>query len=263
MAFETEHIGDCTLYRGNCLEVMPLLGEVNNGADLVLTDPPYGTTACKWDSVIPLDEMWKNLRRLTNYRGAIVMTASQPFTASLVASNFEWFKYCWIWSKSRATGHVHAKNKPMKRHEDIVVFSPGTTVHASQSVNRMTYNPQGLRRKNKPTIRKNGGASDSVMSQRPSHRDVVQNFEGYPDSIIHCASEGRTVHPTQKPVALMEYLIHTYTNERDRVLDFTMGSGTTGVACVKLGRKFIGIELERKYFDIACERIQKANRLLL
>ena len=241
------------LYMGDCLEVMSKLPD--GCVDAVICDPPYGTTACKWDSVIPLDLMWAAVRRVLKPYGAAVFTASQPFTSALVMSNSEMFKYSWVWEKTRPTGHVHAKNKPMKKHEDILVFSEGTTVHASQSSARMTYNPQGLIRKSVPTIRKAGGASDSTMSARPSHKDVVQEFENYPNSILRFASEGKTVHPTQKPVALMEYMIQTYTNQGQTVLDFTMGSGTTGVAAKNLGRSFIGIEREPEYFHTACRRI--------
>ena len=244
------------LMLGDCLERMK---EIPDGSvDLVLTDPPYGTTACKWDAVIPFEPMWKEVKRVLKPNGAAVFTASQPFTSALVMSNVQWHKYCLVWEKTRATGHVHAKNKPMKKHEDIVVFSSGTTVHSSQSDTRMTYNPQGLVRKEKPTVRKAGGASEAVMGSRPSHKDTVQEFEGYPTSILCSASEGATVHPTQKPVALMEYLIRTYTNEGETVLDFTMGSGTTGVACANTGRKFIGIERDEDYFQIAQRRIDDA-----
>jgi site-specific DNA-methyltransferase (adenine-specific) len=241
------------LMQGDCLELMATIPD--GSVDMVLTDPPYGTTACKWDSVIPFETMWEQLKRVTKRNGAIVMTASQPFTSALVMSNVKMFKYCWVWEKSRPTGHVHARNKPMKKHEDVVVFSGGTTVHVSQSLNRMTYNPQGVRQKKRATVRKAGGASDSVMSARPSHQDVLQTQEGFPHSLLCIASEGKTVHPTQKPVALMEYLIKTYTNEGETVLDFTMGSGTTGVAAKKLNRSFIGIELDENYFSIAKERI--------
>lgn len=245
------------LMQGDCLECM---AEIEPGSvDLVLTDPPYGTTACAWDSVLPLPLMWRLLRRILTPQGAAVFTASQPFTSVLAVSNLEWFKYCWVWEKSRATGHVHAKNKPMKKHEDILVFSPGTTVHASQSATRMNYHPQGLVKKETPTVRKAGGASNAVMGARPSHKDAVQEFEGYPHSVLRFASEGKTVHPTQKPVALMEYLIRTYTNEGEVVLDFTMGSGTTGVAAMNTGRRFIGIEMDAGYFDIAERRIMEAK----
>ena len=244
------------LMLGDCLERMK---EIPAGSvDLVLTDPPYGTTACKWDAVIPFEPMWREVRRVLKPNGAVVFTASQPFTSALVMSNTDWFKYCLVWEKTRATGHVHAKNKPMKKHEDVLVFSSGTTVHASQSTTRMTYTPQGMIRKDVPTVRKAGGASNSVMSARPSHKDVLQEFTNFPDSIVKVASEGATVHPTQKPVALMEYLIRTYTNPGETVLDFTMGSGTTGVACVNTGRQFIGIERDEGYFKIAQDRINNA-----
>lgn len=250
---------DQYLMRGDCLELMPTIAD--NSVDLILCDLPYGTTACAWDSVIPFEPLWAQYHRIAKPTATIVLTASQPFTTALIASNYDAFKYCLVWQKSRATGHVHAKNKPMKIHEDVCVFSKGTTVHASQSKTRMTYNPQGLIKKAIATVRKNGGTSDAVMGVRPSHRDVLQEFENYPNSVITAASESNTVHPTQKPVALMEYLIRTYTNEGDTVLDNCMGSGTTGVACANTGRKFIGIERDDKYFDICCERIGNLSRV--
>ena len=244
------------LKKGDCLDRMKEIPP--DSVDMVLTDPPYGTTACRWDSIIPLEPMWKQLKRVIKPHGAIVMTASQPFTTVLIASNMEMFKYCWVWEKSRATGHVHAKNKPMKKHEDILVFSLGTTVHAGQSTTRMMYNPQGLVKKATPTIRKAGGASNTVMGARPSHRDVLQEYSGYPHSILVIPSEGNTTHPTQKPVALMEYLVRTYTDVGNTVLDFAMGSGTTGVACKSLNRSFIGIELDPDYFKGAEKRINES-----
>jgi site-specific DNA-methyltransferase (adenine-specific) len=244
------------LMNGDCLELMK--GIPDGSVDMVLCDLPYGTTACSWDSIIPFASLWAEYRRVISRNGAIVLTASQPFTSALTMSAIDLFKYSLVWEKSRATGHVHAKNKPMKKHEDVLVFSPGTTVHASQSSSRMTYNPQGLVRKDVPTVRKNGGSSDAVMSARPSHRDCIQEFTGYPGSVLEFASESRTVHPTQKPVGLMEYLIRTYTHEGMTVLDNCMGSGTTGVACVNTGRKFIGIEMDEGYFEIAQKRIAGA-----
>ena len=244
---------DIQLFNGDCLDVMPTLTAAS--VDLILCDLPYGTTACSWDSVIPFDRLWAEYRRIAKPNAAIVLTASQPFTSALIMSAIDLFKYEWIWEKSRATGHIHAKNKPMKKHENVLVFSLGTTVHATQSERRMNYFPQGLVRKEVPTIRKNGGASHAVMSARPSHRDALQEFEGYPHSIVFAASEGATVHPTQKPVALMEYLIKTYTNEGDLVLDNCMGSGTTGIAAKNTGRRFIGIERDEKYFAICQERV--------
>ena len=244
------------LMKGDCLELMKRIPD--GSVDMVLCDLPYGTTACAWDSIIPFEAMWGEYRRIISSCGAIVLTASQPFSSALTMSGSDLFKYSLVWEKSRATGHVHAKNKPMKKHEDVLVFSPGTTVHASQSSSRMIYNPQGLIKKAEPTIRKNGGSADTVMGSRPSHRDVLQEFTGYPGSVLRFNSESRTVHPTQKPVALMEYLIRTYTHEGMTVLDNCMGSGTTGVACVNTGRKFIGIEMDDKYFEIAQKRIQAA-----
>ena len=248
------------LMQGDCLDRM---GEMPDGSvDMVLTDPPYGTTQCKWDSVIPFEPMWEQLKRVTKKNGAIVMTASQPFTSALIMSNVKMFKYCWVWEKTRPTGHLHAKNKPMKKHEDVLVFSSGTTVHASQSANRMTYNPQGLTFapyvQKRPSAGSTGGGSSG--SPRKSHKkERLVEFTGYPTSIIPIASEHNVgagaFHPTQKPVALMEYLIKTYTNEGETVLDFTMGSGTTGVACTNTGRSFTGIEMDETYFNIAKDRI--------
>jgi site-specific DNA-methyltransferase (adenine-specific) len=248
------------LHNADCLEAMK---DIPDGSvDMVMADPPYGTTQCKWDSIIPLDEMWAHLKRIVKPRGAIVMTASQPFTSALVMSNPDWFKYAWVWHKNRATGHVHAKNKPMKQHEDVCVFSEGTTVHASQSVNRMPYFPQGLVELPKGTKRRtrNDAGDNAVMAHRKSHRETECTHTGYPISIVEFAvdvNNGHRVHPTQKPVALMEYLIKTYTNEGETVLDFCMGSGTTGVAAKNLGRDFIGIEMDAEYFKIAQERIDQ------
>lgn len=241
---------------GDCLDLLPRLPAAS--VDLVLCDLPYGTTACAWDAVIPFDALWAQYRRIAKPNAATVLTASQPFTSALVMSAVDLFKYAWVWEKSRATGHVHAKNKPMKKHEDVLVFSKGVTLHEGQSDRRMLYNPQGLARKEAPTVRKNGGAALTVMGARPSHRDSVQEFEGYPHSLLPFASEGATVHPTQKPVALMEYLIRTYTNEGDTVLDNCAGSGTTCVAAVNTGRKFIGMERDPGYFAIAWDRVASA-----
>jgi len=246
--------------QGDCLEKMK---EIPNGSvDMILTDPPYGTTACKWDSVIDLELMWEQLKRIIKHNGAIVMTASQPFTSYLVMSNPKWFKYSWVWEKNRATGHVHAKNKPMKQHEDVLVFCEGNTLHKGQSKNRMEYYPQGLIELPKGTKRRtrNDSGDSAVMSKRKSHKETEATHSGYPISIIKFSvdvNNGQRVHPTQKPVALMEYLIKTYTNGGETVLDFTMGSGSTGVACVNTGRNFIGIEKDPSYFIQAMVRISR------
>lgn len=244
------------LMQGDCLERMK---EIESGSvDMVLTDPPYGTTACKWDSIIPLEPMWEQLKRVIKPNGAIVMTASQPFTTTLISSNMKMFKYCWVWEKSRALGFTNAKNKPLNKHEDIVVFSYGTV--ANKSNKRMRYNPQGLIEINKVVSgikdcaadKLDGGHKFARKSHNPKH---IQTHTNYPHQIINFKSASKTVHPTQKPVALMEYLIKTYTHEGETVLDFTMGSGTTGVAAKNLKRNFIGIELDKTYFNIAQKRI--------
>lgn len=225
------------LIQGDCLEKMK---DIESGSvDMILTDPPYGTTACKWDSIIPLDPMWEQLKRIIKPNGAIVMTASQPFTTTLIASNIKMFKYCWAWEKSKPTGHLNAKKQPLKTYEDVVVF------YSKQCL----YNPQGIKQTDKMVSRTNRGNYGECSK---TTRQTVTN---YPRNILKFPTING-LHPTQKPVALMEYLIKTYTNEGETVLDFTMGSGTTGVAAKKLNRNFIGIELDEGYFQIAKDRIE-------
>lgn len=238
---------DINLYHGDCLEVMPTLEA--GSIDMVLTDPPYGTTACKWDSIIPLEPMWEQLKRLAKKNAAIVMTASQPFTSVLGASNIAWLKYAWVWDKVRPSGFQVAKYRPMMRQEDVLVFGSG----------RVTYNRQMVKREKPVTGRVSSRSKSSPLAYSDGKSRVYN--EKNPQSILvfNKGSDGRYVHPTQKPVALMEYLIKTYTNEGDTVLDFTMGSGTTGVACKNLGRNFIGIEKDAEYFEIAKKRIQSAQ----
>ena len=239
------------LIHGDCLEVMK--GMADKSVDLVLTDPPYGTTACKWDSVIPLDLMWAQLKRIIKSNGAIVLFGSQPFTSALIMSNLEMFKYELLWCKPSSADFVNAKNRPMKAHENIVVFSYGN--FANGCSNKMTYNPQGLKIINKKrTVDK----KPEIIGPRPNQdgRRYVQKFGGYPLSWRTLNNSYNKVHPTQKPVALMEYLIKTYSNEGETVLDFCMGSGTTGVACKKLNRNFIGIEDDDEYFPMAKQRIR-------
>ena len=244
------------LYQGDCLEVMPTLPKV----DMVLTDPPYGTTACKWDSIIPLDAMWDRVRGVANDNVAIVLFGQEPFSSVLRASNLSQFKYDWYWRKSRPAGFTNAKLKPLKDIEVVSVFSDGATANGSKK--NMPYNPQGLEDCNvewsRPSRYMDGDRG--VNPARKSHKlNRVIEKTGYPRQVLDFANSNKKVlHPTQKPVALMEYLIRTYTNEGDTVLDFTMGSGTTGVACANTGRKFIGIELDETYFKLAEERIRKA-----
>jgi site-specific DNA-methyltransferase (adenine-specific) len=237
------------LINGDCLEEMKNIPD--GSVDLVLTDPPYGTTACKWDTVIPFEPMWEQLKRVTKKNGAIVLFGSQPFTSALVMSNVKMFKYEWVWEKDKATNHLNAKIMPMKKTEDIAVFYNGRT----------TYNPQ-LSDKPKENIRppttKRKQANNYGAMTKESLRSIPID-KSYPNEVLKfrgCfGDKGQSLHPTQKPVALMEYLIKTYTNEGETVLDFTMGSGTTGVACKNLNRNFIGIELDPDYFEIAKKRI--------
>lgn len=227
---------------GDCLEVMALMPD--NCADLVLCDLPYGTTQNKWDSVIPFDALWAAYRRILSPDGCVILTATQPFSSALVMSAPDWFKYEWVWVKTKITGVLNAKKMPVRKHEQVLVFAPGLT----------RYNAQGLIPKG--TITKQGGNSDNYGER--SSQSYVQEWMNWPRDVLEIPSEGKTVHPTQKPVALMEYLIRTYTNEGDVVLDNTMGSGTTGVACINTGRYFMGVEKDEKYFNIAKERIQAA-----
>lgn len=245
-----------TIYNEDCLTGMQKIKD--KSIDMILCDLPYGTTACTWDSIIPLGDLWIQYKRIIKPTGAIVLFGSQPFTSLLVASNIEWFKYSWVWQKNRATGHVHAKNKPMKIHEDICVFSSGTTVHASQSKKRMTYNPQGLTLLETPVMRiRNDSGDDAVLSARKSHRPTEQTNTGYPNSLLQFPIEmnEKRVHPTQKPLALCEYLIKTYSNQGEVVLDNCMGSGTTAIASINTGRGYIGFEKDSAIYNTALNRM--------
>jgi len=229
------------LMKGDCLERMK---EIESGSiDMILTDPPYGTTACKWDSIIPLEPMWEQLKRIIKPNGAIVMTASQPFTSVLVTSNIKEFKYEWVWQKEAGTGLLNSKRQPLRDNESVLVF------YKKQCL----YNPQFTQ--GKPYTIKKGGETDCY--NKSGEVLTVSDGKRYPKTIQKFNRDRNKVHPTQKPVALMGYLIKTYTNEGETVLDFTMGSGTTGVAAKNLNRNFIGIELDENYFNIAKERINK------
>ena len=232
------------LMLGDCLERMK---EIPDGSvDLILTDPPYGTTACKWDSVIPFEPMWEQYKRIIKDNGAIVLTASQPFTSALVMSNVKMFKYEWIWNKVTGRGHLVAKHRPMAQHENILVFGNG----------KVKYNPQMVLMEKPQKGRSMEASRTSIMGGHTTKEsETIIRTHKYPKTIITQGVDGKYVHPTQKPVALFEYLIKTYTNEGDLVLDNCMGSGTTGVACKNLNRKFIGIEKDETYFKIAQDRI--------
>lgn len=225
---------DVQLLRGDCLDLMQTIPD--QSVDLVLCDLPYGTTQNKWDSVIPFDALWREYKRLC--KGVIVLTAAQPFTSALVMSNIDDFRYQWVWCKTRAVGHLNAKKMPMNAHEDVCVFGRGA------------YNPQGLVPYGK--INKRSKSGDNYGTAGTSN---FAEFTNYPSTLLTFPHDKERLHPTQKPVALMEYLIRTYTNEGDTVLDNCMGSGTTGVAARQSGRRFIGMERDEKYFDICVERI--------
>lgn len=237
-------IGNATLYLGDCLELMKQIPD--GSVDMILCDLPYGTTQNKWDSVIPLAPLWAEYRRLC--RGAIVLTAQTPFDKVLGASNLGMLKYEWVWEKSKATGHLNAKIQPMKAHENILVFYES----------RPTYNPQ--KTLGTPYVGRGGASKLDNYGRFGALREGSPDGSRYPRSVVRFQHETKPVHPTQKPVALMEYMVRTYTNPGDVVMDNCMGSGTTGVACANTGRRFIGIEIERKYFDIACKRIEEAQK---
>lgn len=243
------------LHRGDCLEVMDKLIEQGIKVDAIITDPPYGTSACKWDSVIPFDEMWKRINNLIKKNGVISLFGSEPFSSYLRMSNISDYKYDWVWQKDRGSNFMNYKYAPSKNYELISIFSKGAMSYVRNGEN-IKYNPQMTT--GKPYEQKQGRGGDAVVragSRTGKEITTVNNGERYPNAIQRFSSD-KGLHPTQKPIALMEYLIKTYTNENETVLDFTMGSGTTGVACKNLNRNFIGIELEEKYCEIARNRIE-------
>lgn len=244
-----------TLINGDCIEIMGNMDA--NSVDLILVDPPYGTTAHKWDTVLDLPTMWRRVKTVLKPNGLVVFTSSQPFTTTLISSNIEMFQQTLVWNKRFAADFVLSKKRPLTIHEDIVIFGCG--------IGKTCYNPQTTSReepiksggKIKPSYLTVNGKWDSSSVKKVYTTKL-------PESIINISnrSEKRGHHPTQKPVGLMEYLIKTYSNSGDTVLDFTMGSGTTGVACVNTGRNFIGIELDSKYYETACNRVFNAVELL-
>jgi site-specific DNA-methyltransferase (adenine-specific) len=267
------------LLLGNCLE---LLNEVEDSSvDLILCDLPYGTTdrsglnntgknrLLEWDSIIDLKKLWDHYKRIIKPKGAIVLTADQPFTSILIMSNLSWFRYEWIWKKRKTTGFLHSNYRPMKETEDVVVFSPSpASAPAGKAGTGMVYNPQGLVSKVK--TKKNNPNRLGNFLHKPEHMgknnkllgetEYTQKFTNYPSEIIEFGLDGN-YHPTQKPVELMEYLIKTYSNEGDIVLDNCMGSGTTGVAAKNTNRNFIGIELDSVFFEYAKNRIENSNNI--
>jgi len=267
-------MNNINLLHGDCLVEMKKIED--NSVDLILCDLPYGTTdrsgvekknsnnrLLEWDTVIPLESLWLEYKRVLKPKGVVVLTADQPFTSKLIMSNIEWFKYEWIWKKKKTTGFLLANYRPMKQTEDVIVFSPAHAAAASRHGGNMTYNPQGLIEKK--VKKKNDPNRLGKFLHNPEHMgkgnkllhetEYEQKFTNYPSEIIEFGLDRNVVHETQKPVALMEYLIRTYSNEGEIVLDNCMGSGTTGVACINTNRKFIGIEKKDEYYDAAKKRI--------
>ena len=242
------------LILGDCLAVMPTLPD--QSVDAIITDLPYALGELAWDQAIPLQSLWEQFGRLLKPNGAVILTASQPFTTKLIASNPDWFKYSMVWIKTRPTGFLHAKHMPLKKHEDICIFSPAVLVDRHRSKRAMTYNPQGLTPLNNPTGQPNVLSHGTFMGRKIGN-SMGQTHTNYPTSILHFASENKPVHETQKPLELMRYLVRTFSNEGDTVLDCCCGSGTTGVAAVMEGRKFWGIEKDEGYFQITRERLMR------
>lgn len=236
------------LQMGDCMELMKDIP--NKSVDMILCDPPYGTTECKWDSVLPLDEMWDEYDRILKPNGVAVLFAAQPFTTQLIASNRKAFRYCWYWIKNQPTGFTFAKSQPMRKVEDVCVFYR----------KKPTYNPQGLQKVDnaKPKQRKFEGLKSFYVRDTLSKK-FMPLYKNYPKNVLQFNTE-RGLHPTQKPVPLLEYMIRTYTNDGDTILDNCMGSGSTGVAVKRVGgRSFIGIEQNKVYYDIARKRIEDAT----
>ena len=240
------------LYNGDCLEIMNKLIEEGIKVDMILTDLPYGTTNCKWDNVIPFDKMWDGINKLIKPNGAICLFGNEPFTSRLVCSNLKGFKYRWDWNKKIPSSMSYAKYRPMQQTEDICVFT--------KNGEKTVYNPQMIKR-DKPI--KAGGMSNSDSAFTSTYKPLKKTYKyKNPTTLIEFDKIRKgALHPTQKPVDLLEYLIKTYTNEGDLVLDFTMGSGSTGVATLNTDRRFIGIELDENYFNIAKQRIEEVIQL--
>ena len=235
------------IYNEDCLEGMKRIPD--KSVDMILCDLPYGTTVCKWDTIIPFEPLWEQYERVIKDGGAIILTASQPFTTKLISSNFDWFKYELIWNKVLPTGFAIAKIQPMKQHENVLVFGKG----------KVTYNPQMTPRERPRTYNrthKNYEGSENLQKHDGKARTLTHY---YPRSLLEFsnANNKSKVHPTQKPVALFEYLIRTYTNENETILDNCMGSGTTAIACLNTNRNYIGFELDETYYSLANERIAK------
>lgn len=243
------------IIEGDCLEVMKEIPD--KSVDMILCDLPYGTTACKWDTVIPFEPLWEQYERIIKDNGAIVLFGQEPFSSYLRISNINLYKYDWKWVKNKCSGFLNCKNAPMKKTEDICVFSKGAIANGSK--NNMKYYPQGLIKVDK-SLKRYKNKDEGAIGNRPSRQgNYIREFENYPNNLLYFGLDNKCIHPTQKPVALCEYLIKTYTNEGEIVLDNCAGSGTTAVAALNTGRFFIGIEKEPKYVEIARKRVEQAQ----
>ena len=242
-------VSGSTFVNADCFDVFPFIAD--KSVDAIIADLPYGTTACKWDTVIPFEPLWAQYKRIIKDNGAIVLFGSQPFTSALVMSNPKWFKYELIWDKLKPTGMLNASHQPLRRHENILVFGVGKTIYNPQKI----QNPKGIEKRSLYKYQRENEGGETVGEIKQG--GVSNKYEAdklLPISIQKFSKDNKPQHPTQKPVALLEYLVKTYTNEGDTVLDNTMGSGTTNLACIKLNRKSIGIEKEKQYYDVAVRR---------
>jgi|WetSurMetagenome_2_1015567.scaffolds.fasta_scaffold04344_8 site-specific DNA-methyltransferase (adenine-specific) len=250
-----EHINK--IINADCLEILPQLPD--ESIDAVICDLPYGTTECRWDSIIDLDRLWTEYRRLIKPTGAIVLFGAQPFSSLLVTKALDLFKYEWIWYKNKATGYQTVKTQPMRIHENILVFSKGTV--ANRSPRNMVYNPQGLIESPR-TIKIGHFTRGRYLGQRANQNGMVIKsiWSNYPKSVLHYDKESKYIHPTQKPLPLVEYLVATYTNPGDVILDNASGSGTLAVAALKLDRRYICIEQDTAIYDQSLERVNEYER---
>ena len=237
-------VSGSTFVNADCFDVFPFIED--KSIDAIICDLPYGTTACKWDSILPFDKLWEQYCRVLKDNGVIILFGNEPFSSALRMSNIKNYKYDWKWRKTKPSGHLNAKKQPMRKFEDVMVFYK----------KQCTYNPQGLIEgefNNNRKWRKNGVNNDHTYGQETVI--AISKFNNYPNNELEFSNKNNNLmHPTQKPLELLEYLIKTYTNEGDMVLDNTMGSGTTNLACIKLNRKSIGIEKEKQYYDVAVRR---------
>ncbi len=238
------------MWNGDCLGLMKNIPD--KSIDMILCDLPYGNTACKWDSIISFDKLWVQYKRIIKDEGVICLFGSEPFSSKLRLSNIEMYKYDWIWKKNKASNFINCKYQPLKSYENVCVFSKKACTYSKKG--NMKYFPQGTILLNKPKKQKRTGNKQGEIYHSNPNIETIQTVSNYPNSIIEFDMEVKNVHPTQKPVDLLKYLIKTYTNEQETVLDNCMGSGSTGVAALNLHRKFIGIEMDEKYFNIAENR---------